>query len=160
MEAIGDILSKADVRLDLEARSKSEAIGDLCAMAAAALGLEKGPLLEVVEEREQLGSTAVGGGLAIPHGKTVLVDSVCLFMARTAPGFELSDYDTPDGRPVRLLALILSPVRLDPDHLRVLAVLGRLWKSPQNVNLMMAAKDGQSFRETLTSLSGPAAAEA
>ena len=159
MEAL-DILKNADVWLDLEARTKSEAIGRLCGLAAGALGVDRDPVLEVVEERERLGSTAVGGGLAIPHGKTALVDSVCLFMARTAPGFELADYDTPDGLPVRLLALILSPVRLDPDHLKVLAVLGRLWKSPGNVNLMMGAKDGESFRATLTSLSGPAAAEA
>ncbi|MDR2443496.1 MAG: PTS sugar transporter subunit IIA [Deltaproteobacteria bacterium] len=148
------IITQEAVCLNFEANDKTEAIDSLCGFAAKVLGLEKGPILEVVSERESLGSTAVGGGVAIPHGKTSLVDTVFLFMARTAPGFELTDFDSPDGRPVRLLALLLSPEKPDPDHLKVLAVLGRLWKTPQNLNLMMAAKDSRSFLETLLSLTG------
>jgi PTS system nitrogen regulatory IIA component len=148
------IINQDAVWLDFEASDKTEAIEHLCGFAANVLGLEKDPILQVVFERESLGSTAVGGGVAIPHGKTDLVDGVFLFMARTALGWELTDFDSPDGRPVRLLALLLSPEKPDPDHLRVLAVLGRLWKTPQNLNLMMAAKDNRSFLETLLSLSG------
>ena len=77
-----------------------------------------------------------------------------------APGAELSDYDSPDGRPVRLIALLLGPERLDPDHLKVLAMLGKLWRSPDNVSLMMAAKDPQAFVDALLSLSGPTPAAA
>ncbi|MDR2455406.1 MAG: PTS sugar transporter subunit IIA [Deltaproteobacteria bacterium] len=154
------IIGKNSVLLDLEAKGAAQAISFLCAFAAKALGAEPAAVLGPVLEREALGSTAVGGGVAIPHGKTPLVESVKLFMARTAQGFELSDYDSPDGRPVRLIALLLGPERLDPDHLKVLAVLGRLWRSPENVNQMMAAKDPESFLETLLSLSGPTPAAA
>ena len=154
------IINKDSVWLDLKADGAKQAISDLCAFAAKSLGLEREAILGPVREREALGSTAVGGGVAIPHGKIAPVGSVRLFMARTAPDYELSDYDSPDGRPVRLIALLLGPERLDPDHLKVLAVLGRLWRSPENVNQMMAAKDPQSFLETLLSLSGPTPAAA
>jgi PTS system nitrogen regulatory IIA component len=154
------IINKDAVWLDIEAASFEEAVSRLCALAAGSLGLEPESVLRPVQEREALGSTAVGGGVAIPHGKTALVDSVALFLARAAPGFELSGHDSPDGRPVSLIALILGPERLDPDHLKVLAVLGRLWRSPDNVRSMMAAKDPQSFLDVLLSLSGPAPAPA
>jgi mannitol/fructose-specific phosphotransferase system IIA component (Ntr-type) len=157
---LANIISEEAVLLELEARTSNDAIGELCAFAAKSLGLKRSAVLKPVMEREALGSTAVGGGVAIPHGKTALVDSALLFMARTAPGFELSDYDSPDGRPVKLIALLLGPERIDPDHLKVLAVLGRIWRSPENVNQMMAAKDPQSFLEILLSLSGPPSAAA
>lgn len=154
------IISKDAVWLGLEAKNAAQAISDMCSFAAKSLGLDSESVLKPVKERESLGSTAVGGGVAIPHGKTALVDSINLFMARTAPGYELSDYDSPDGLPVRLIALLLGPERLDPDHLKVLAVLGLLCRSPENVNQMMAAKDAQSFIETLLALSGSAPAAA
>ncbi|MDR1657075.1 MAG: PTS sugar transporter subunit IIA [Deltaproteobacteria bacterium] len=146
--------NQESVWLDIKVGSKTEAIDEMCGFAARALGLEKALLLEVVVERENLGSTSVGGGVAIPHGKTDLVDEVFLFLARTAPGWELTDCDSPDGRPVRLLALLLIPDKPDQDHLRALAALGRLWRTPQNINLMLEAKDAKSFLETLSIIPG------
>jgi PTS system nitrogen regulatory IIA component len=157
---LANIINEDAVLLNLAAKTSREALAALCALAGQALGLDHREVLKAVLEREALGPTAVGGGVAIPHGKSALVDSVALFMARTAPGFELGDQDSPDGRPVRLLALILGPDRLDPDHLRVLALLGRLWRSPENVSQMMAAKDERSFLETLLNLAGTAPAAA
>jgi PTS system nitrogen regulatory IIA component len=157
---LAKIITEEAVWLDLVAPDASRAVSELCAFAAKKLGVTLESVLGPVLAREALGSTAVGGGVAIPHGKTAEVDSVLLFMARTAPGFELDDYDSPDGLPVRLIALLLGPDRLDPDHLKVLALLGRLWRSPENVNQMMAAKDPRSFLDTLLSLSGPTPAAA
>jgi PTS system nitrogen regulatory IIA component len=152
------IINKDSVWLDLEAKTSTEAIGDVCSFAARSLGLRPESVLDPVLAREALGSTAVGGGLAIPHGKSAKVGSMALFMARTAPGFELGDYESPDGRPVSVIALLLGPERLDPDHLKVLAALGRLFRSPAGASQMMAARDPQAFLETLLSLAAQTAA--
>lgn len=155
---LAKLIDEDKVLLDLKGPAKEGAIGELCAFAAKSLGLEPKEVLGPVLEREALGSTAVGASVAIPHGKTPLVGSVALFMGRMAEGAELSDFDSPDGRPVRLLALLLGPERLDPDHLKVLAALGRLWRSPEGVCQLMAASDARSFAETLLSLAGAAQA--
>ncbi|MDR1487113.1 MAG: PTS sugar transporter subunit IIA [Deltaproteobacteria bacterium] len=141
------------VWLDFKPPDKDEALKELCRFAASRIGLNEKAVLTVVSDREKLGSTAVGRGLAIPHGKTSLVDGVHIFFARTLPGLDL-DFDSPDGEPIRLLVLVLSPQQFHSDHLKILTTLGGIWKSTQNIDDLMAADDPQAFAATFAALSG------
>jgi PTS system nitrogen regulatory IIA component len=129
---------------DLAADTKAQALEILCQQAARSLRLQTESIYFTVMERENLGSTAVGGGVALPHGKIPDLDRLFMILARTAPGKEL-DFDSPDGQPVRILALVLSSLTAASEHLQVLALLGRLWKTPENLRLLLSATDRETF---------------
>ncbi|MDR1546805.1 MAG: PTS sugar transporter subunit IIA [Deltaproteobacteria bacterium] len=156
---LGKILSLESVWLDFAPEDKQQAIVELSRFAAERLGLDPSAVADVVLGREQLGSTALGGGVALPHGKTPMLGEAALFLARTASGLNL-DFDSPDGRPVRLLALLLSPQRPSPEHLKVLSALGRIWKAPENVSALLTAPDCQSFLDVFLLLAGEEPASA
>ncbi|MDR3203558.1 MAG: PTS sugar transporter subunit IIA [Deltaproteobacteria bacterium] len=147
------LITSREVWLDFKAGNKDQALTELCRFACSLMDLNLEPILQVVKQRETLGSTAMGGGVAIPHGKTNLVDNAVLFLARTAPG-EALDFDSPDGVPVSLVALILSPLIIDSDHLKLLALLGKILKSPQNVKILMEAPNSWAFADSFLMLSG------
>jgi len=145
------IISPEDIWLDFEALDKTEAIEKLCAFAAALKGLDAAIVNKVVWDRELLGSTAVGGGVALPHGKTTLLNNIFMVLARTAPGLNLQ-FDSPDRQPIRLMARILSPVTATVEHLKVLAFFGRLWKSTEDMDAILTAKDRQTFCQVFRDL--------
>jgi PTS system nitrogen regulatory IIA component len=147
------ILGPESIFLNFMAADKDKAIMELCVLAAGLLRLEPAPIHRAVISREALGSTALGNGLAVPHGKLDLVESIHLFLARPNHGTAI-DFGGPDGLPARLIALILSPVGPTPEYLRLLALLGRLWNSPRNVSVLMDCPDQTSFRKTFLFLSG------
>jgi PTS system nitrogen regulatory IIA component len=150
---LANILSPDSIFLDFSADDKEGALIELCTLAAEILDLEMAPILSAVRSRESLGSTALGNGLVLPHGKSDMVDAIHLFLARPTQGIRL-DFGSPDGLPVRLIALILSPVNPSPEYLKLLAILGRLWNSPRNVSVLMDCPDQESFHKTFLVLSG------
>jgi PTS system nitrogen regulatory IIA component len=152
-----DTIRPAAVYLDLSFPGKDEAIEGLCRLAAELKGLSPESILNPVRERERLGSTGVGGGVAIPHGKTDELEEVLLVLARTKPQ-EALDWDSPDRRPVKLLALVVSPAKATTDHMRVLLSLGRIWKTGQNIEAMLEAPDKESFLRLFLELSAQSAA--
>jgi PTS system nitrogen regulatory IIA component len=145
------IISPEAVWLDFEASDKTEAIKKLCFFAADLKGLDSTVVHKVVNDRELLGSTAVGGGVALPHGKTTLLDNIFMVLARTAPGLNLQ-FDSPDRQPIRLMALILSPETATSEHLKILAFFGRLWKSTEDMDAILTAKDRQTFCQVFRDL--------
>lgn len=147
------ILSPESIFLDFTASDNDVALKELCTLAAAILGLELAPVYSAVRSREALGSTALGNGLVLPHGKLDIVDNIHLFLARPGPETKL-DFGSPDGLPARLIALILSPVNPTQEYLKLLALLGRLWNKPRNVGVLMDCPDQASFHKTFLFLSG------
>ncbi|MDR0354406.1 MAG: PTS sugar transporter subunit IIA [Deltaproteobacteria bacterium] len=144
---LDQILSPQSVQLNFEARNKEELLQNLSAAAAAELGAEQPPILSALRSREALGSTALGNGIMAPHGKLAFLKSLHLHLFRLAPDCRL-EYDTPDGLPVRLIALILSPPEPGPDYLKLLAAIGRIWGVSNNVKALMECQDKQTFRQT------------
>lgn len=142
--------------MDLTTQDKTEALTHLCGQAARILRRQAGELISAVLEREQLGATAVGGGVAIPHGKVAGLGDPFLALARATPGIDWGP-DAPDGQPVQILALVLSPLSATTDHLKVLALLGRLWNTPENLRLLLSAPDKESFRGLFLELAAIAA---
>jgi mannitol/fructose-specific phosphotransferase system IIA component (Ntr-type) len=131
-----DHLTEGQVWLNFTAGSKAEALAALSRLAAEASGLSPAEVLTVLSAREELGSTGVGGGVALPHGRLPGLTSPVLGLALAPEGVE---FDSLDGRPVRLLALLLSGAD-GREHLQLLARLGALFKSPVAVDEVLAAR--------------------
>ncbi|MDR2302582.1 MAG: PTS sugar transporter subunit IIA [Deltaproteobacteria bacterium] len=150
---LDNILSQESIFLDFTADDKEDALRQLCTLAADVLGLEMAPIYSAIRYREALGSTALGSGLVLPHGKVDIIDSTRLFLARPGERTKL-DFGCPDGLPARLIALILTPLRPTPEYIKLLAIVGRIWNSPRNACLLMDCPDQKSFFATFMGLSG------
>ena len=131
-----DYLTAGQVWLDFKAGSKAEVLEALSRLAAEARGLSPAEVLAVLAAREDLGSTGVGGGVALPHGRLPGLASPFLGLALAPGGVE---FDSLDGRPVRLLALLLTGAD-GREHLQLLARLGALFKSSETVDEVLAAR--------------------
>lgn len=119
------ILSYFDSALfasDLKARTKEEALKELVAIVAGAHGVrDSALLLEMLQRRESLGSTGIGKGVAIPHGRSLAMVQVRVAFARSAEGV---DFDAVDGKPVKLFFLIVAPPQDKKNE--YLPLLGRI----------------------------------
>jgi|PersoiStandDraft_1058852.scaffolds.fasta_scaffold06663_2 PTS system nitrogen regulatory IIA component len=123
--------------LDVAGSTLEEVVGDLAARLEAAGDVPNGgELARRLLERERLGCTGLGNGLAIPHCKLEGLEHVLLAIgiARTAV-----DFHSVDGRPVRLLFLVLSPAESPAGHLQALARISRLVKSPGVTDAILSA---------------------
>lgn len=120
---IGDLLRPELITLELKAAAKAEVIRELAALMAAAGFLDDvEAYIAAVMEREAIGSTGVGMGVAIPHGKVKAVRAACVAFGKSTPGV---DFGGPDG-PAHLIFLIAVPENADNHHLKILAKLSRM----------------------------------
>lgn len=134
-----DILPQKAIISELKARHKKEVLEELCRKVADIEGLEKEPLLEVLLEREKLGSTGIGDGIAIPHGKSNNVKSLLIACGRSSAGV---DFESMDGKPTTIFFLLIAPDSSAGIHLKALAKISRLLKD-------------SSFRQEFMSAGGP-----
>lgn len=125
---IGELLARDGVVLRSGASSKRQALHVVAEAAAAALGLPEARVMEALLEREALGSTGLGSGVAVPHARIEGLDRVLAVFVRL---------DTPvafgavDDRPVDLLFALFAPPRDGAGHLRALAAVSRALRSPE-----------------------------
>ncbi len=120
-----DYLSQDTILLDMEAGSKEEALEalvDLLVKGGKISPEDRESVLEVLKEREKLGSTGVGSGIAIPHGYSPCVPEVTLAVGVSRKGV---DFDALDGKPVHIFFLLISPPKETLTHLKVLARIAR-----------------------------------
>jgi PTS system nitrogen regulatory IIA component len=126
---------------ELHARAKSEVISELAShMAGQLAGVDKAQIARVLLDREKLASTAIGEGVAIPHGK---LDSVQKLQGCVARASEGVDFDSMDGRPTHLFFVLIAPENSSGVHLKALARISRLFKDPEFRTRLMRAKDSQ-----------------
>ena len=122
-----DILDRECIIPELRSRTKKEVLEELTgALLNCKADLDKEALVEVLLEREQLGSTGIGDGIAIPHGKVPDLDELIVSFGRSTLGIE---FDSMDGRPTHLFFLLIAPENSAGVHLRALAKISRLLKS-------------------------------
>jgi PTS system nitrogen regulatory IIA component len=123
-----DVLSKEAVNVDLKATDKKGILDELVSPIARITSISSEELVKVLIERERLGSTGIGGGIGIPHGKFKNLDSLML-------GFGLSrrgvDFESIDGRPTHIFFLLLTPENSAGLHLKLLAQISRLLKNDE-----------------------------
>ena len=115
---IADLVSVDGVVANLKAGSKKQALQELAQIAATVTGLNERAIFHTLLERERLGTTGVGVGIAIPHGKLADLDRLHGLFARLA---EPIDFESIADQPVDLIFLLLAPDSAGPDHLTALA---------------------------------------
>jgi PTS system nitrogen regulatory IIA component len=120
---ISDLISLDAIVANLRATSKKQALQDLARRAADVTGEPERAIFEVLIERERLGTTGVGNGIAIPHGKLSGLDKLYGLFARLETPI---DFDAIDEQPVDLICLLLAPESAGADHLKALARVSRL----------------------------------
>lgn len=124
-----EFLSRSSIVADLKARDKEEVLREIVGRLAESGVISDGALaLEVLLERERLGSTGIGEGIAIPHGKLPELKNVVAAFGRSAEGVE---FESLDGEPVRIVFLLLSPESNASIHLKALARVSRMLKNRQ-----------------------------
>ena len=123
---INDLLVTEGVVADLKATSKKQALQDLAKRAAKVSGLHERAIFDVLMERERLGTTGVGNGIAIPHGKLANLDRLHGLFARLEQPI---DFHAIDERPVDLIFVRLAPESAGADPLKALARISRLLRN-------------------------------
>jgi PTS system nitrogen regulatory IIA component len=113
-----DLVAPNAILPALKVNNKKQAIQELAARAAELCGQNERVILEILLQREKLGSTAVGNGVAIPHGKLAKLGRLFGLFARLQRGI---DFEALDGQPVDLVFLLLAPEAAGADHLKALA---------------------------------------
>jgi PTS system nitrogen regulatory IIA component len=120
---IADLITPVAVIPNLRATSKKQALQDLAKKAAELTGLNERAVFDVLLERERLGTTGVGNGIAIPHGKLANLDRLHGLFARLERPI---NFESIDEQPVDLIFLLLAPESAGADHLKALARVSRL----------------------------------
>ena len=144
---LGDFISPDSVIPSLKAKTKKQLLQELSARAARLTGLPERDIFDVLWQRERLGSTGLGQGIAIPHGKLHGLKRIVGIFARLA---EPIDFDAADGEPVDIVFLLLAPEGAGADHLKALARISRLLREGSAVGKLRASKDTSAIYAVLT----------
>jgi nitrogen PTS system EIIA component len=144
---LSDFISPDSVVASLKVKTKKQLLQDLSARAARLTGLREREIFDVLLQRERLGSTGLGQGIAIPHGKLAGLKRIVGIFARLA---EPIDFDAIDGDPVDIVFLMLAPEGAGADHLKALARISRLLREGMAVEKLRASKDTATLYAVLT----------
>lgn len=134
---IVDVLDRASILMDLKSRDKVSILKELAVPAAHITGIDPDALVRVLMERERLGSTGIGGGIGIPHGKLKNIEQSVLGFGLSRSGV---DFDAIDGRPTHLFFLLITPDHATDLHLKLLARISRLLKKEPLKQMLMQAR--------------------
>ena len=144
---IEDILNKRCVVTSLKVSSKKHALQELARKASAATGIAERAVLDILLERERLGTTGVGCGIAIPHGKLPDLEKLYGCFARLEKPI---DFDAVDNEPVDLIFLLLAPESAGAAHLKALARISRVLRNAAHCEKLRAAASPDSLYSLLT----------
>lgn len=138
-----DFLQPEAVVANLGATTKPAVLAELSErMARVVPGVDASNLRRILEERELLASTAIGDGIAIPHGKLDSVGHLVGVLGRAVDGIE---FESIDGKPTHLVFMLVAPASSTGVHLKALARLSRLFRDPDFRQRLLAAPDGASM---------------
>ncbi|WP_295559859.1 PTS sugar transporter subunit IIA [uncultured Hyphomicrobium sp.] len=144
---LSDLLAPGGIFPAFEATSKKQALLDLSTHAAEITGLDTRVIYETLLQRERLGSTGLGRGIAVPHVKLKGLSGIVCVFARLKSSI---DFESQDGEPVDLVFLLLAPDHAGGDHLKALARISRLVREPAALESLRAATDLASLKRALT----------
>ncbi len=143
---LSEFLDFDSIRLDLSAGNKRNLLNMLSQVAAQRLALDPTLIADAIADRERLGSTGFGGGVAIPHGKLAQIDRIYALVARLAQPI---DYKAIDGEKVDLVFLLLSPPDSGAEHLKALAAVSRLMRHAATVEKLRGARSRDALAAVL-----------
>jgi len=144
---IKQILQKTSVVSHLSARTKDDVIIELSDLLSKNFpNLSKDEMISILSEREKLGSTGIGNGVAIPHGKIPVLSQIITGFGRSVEGIP---FDSQDGKPAHLFFVLLAPENAASLHLKALARLSRLLKDVHFRNKLMEAADADQIYQEI-----------
>lgn len=144
---IGDLITLEGVIPNLRVTSKKQALQELARRAAALTDLKERAIYEVLFERERLGTTGVGNGIAIPHGKLAALTRLYGLFARLETPI---DFEAIDEQPVDLIFLLLAPEQAGADHLKALARISRLLRDRSMCEKLRGSDTAEALYALLT----------
>lgn len=143
-----DSLKKEFILPDMEFSEKHQVLEALVEPLTKVSGTTREELMRVLLERERLGSTGIGGGIAIPHGKLNAIDNLLLTFGRSRKGI---DFDAMDGRPTHIFFMLITPEGFTGLHLKILARISRLLKDGSFKERLMAAATRDDLYQVIES---------
>jgi PTS system nitrogen regulatory IIA component len=149
---LSDLLKPDSIICDLRAASKKLALQDLAQRAGSDTGVSERAIFETLLERERLGSTAVGHGIAIPHGK--LPELKCLY-GLVAKLDHPIDFEATDDQQVDIVFLLLAPEMAGTDHLKALAKVSRLLRDEEVCERVRRSSDARDIYDAITGAPPP-----
>src|SRR5215208_1736955 len=150
-----DFLTPQAVLPALRVNGTKQALHELASHSARLTGLDERVIFETLLQRERLGSTGIGDGIAIPHGKLPGLSRMFGLAARLDKPI---DFDSLDGQPVDILFLLLAPEGAGADHLKALASVARAFREPGMLDRIRKTRDADALYAVLTQTSATRAA--
>jgi PTS system nitrogen regulatory IIA component len=151
---LNDLVAPNAIIPALKVNGKKQALQELAARAAELSGQSERTILEILMQREKLGSTGVGNGIAIPHGKLPKLTKLFGVFARLERPI---DFESLDGQAVDLVFLLLAPEGAGADHLKALARVARLLRDPEVAHKLRDSRDVEALYSVLALPSASAA---
>ena len=148
---IGDLLGQDSVLAKLRVSSKKQALQELAKRAASITHLPERQIFDVILERERLGTTGVGGGIAIPHGRLPKLDHIYGIFARLEQPI---DFESIDEQPVDLIFMLLAPEAAGADHLKALARVSRMLRDRATTEKLRGSDNPEALYALLTDGNG------
>ncbi len=139
---ICDVLDRKSILPDLKARNKLGVLEELVVPVAEIAGVTQDELTKVLMDRERLGSTGIGGGIGIPHGKMKNLESLVLGFGLSRKGV---DFESLDGRPTHIFFLLVTPANSTGLHLKLLARISRILKNDPFKTRLLEASDSEEI---------------
>ena len=143
---LADFLDCDAIKTALQGGNKRSLMQQLANLAGQRLGADPGAILTALNEREQLGSTGFGQGVAIPHARIDGLERIYGLFARLG---DAVDYKAIDGRPVDLIFLLLSPANAGADHLKALASISRITRDASTLERLRGARSRDALAALL-----------
>lgn len=144
---LGDLIGPEDIIGTMRASCKRQLLQDLADRASDKTGMSARHIFDTLLQRERLGSTGVGNGIAIPHGKLPGLSSITGIFARLDKPV---DFDALDDEPVDIVFLLLAPEGAGADHLKALARIARVMREPEQVEKLRETSDPTAIYTLLT----------
>jgi PTS system nitrogen regulatory IIA component len=151
---LSDLVAPNAIIPALRVNGKKQMLQEVAAKAADLSGQNERNIFEILLQREKLGSTGVGSGIAIPHGKLPKLEKLFGLFARLERPI---DFEALDGQPVDLVFLLLAPEGAGADHLRALARVARLLRDPEVARKLRDSRDAAALYAVLTMSNASAA---
>jgi nitrogen PTS system EIIA component len=145
---LSDLVTQKSIMPSVKVASKKQLLQVLSEKAAEITGLSERDIFDTIMQREKLGSTGVGNGIAIPHGKLKNVGSITGIFARLETPV---DFEALDDEPVDLVFMLLAPETAGADHLKALSRIARILREPDMVSKLRQTKDASALFAFLTS---------
>ena len=142
-----DLVAPQAIIPALKVNNKKQALQEIAAKAAESTGCTEREIFDILMQREKLGSTAVGNGIAIPHGKLPRLEKIFGLFARLERPI---DFEALDGQPVDLIFALLAPEAAGADHLKALAKIARMLRDPDLANKLRDARDPEAIYAVLS----------